>query len=136
MDFTGVPSGVMRITCMFDQVSTNGTSQLIVQIGDSGGFETTGYNSGSMDSSGTINSATAGFAVTDSTSAAYSGTLVLNRRSDTSNTWVMTGTIFGNSEIHSAAGRKLLSDTLTQVRFTTEGGTDTFDGGIINIVYE
>ena len=43
IDFTSIPSWVKRITVMFDGVSTNGTSNLQVQIGDSGGIENTGY---------------------------------------------------------------------------------------------
>jgi hypothetical protein len=43
IDFTGLPSWVKRITVMLDGVGTNGTSSPILQIGDSGGIENTGY---------------------------------------------------------------------------------------------
>ena len=56
----------------------------------------------------------------------------------TSNTWVAQGVFHmptytvGNS----AAGAKTLSGTLDRVRITTVNGTDTFDAGTINILYE
>ena len=40
IDFTGIPSGVRRIAINYSGVSTSGTSVMIVQLGDSGGFET------------------------------------------------------------------------------------------------
>jgi hypothetical protein len=46
VDFTGIPSTAKRITVMFSGVSTNGTSIIQVQLGDSGGVETTGYVGG------------------------------------------------------------------------------------------
>ena len=51
-DFTSIPSWVKRITVMFSGVSTNGTSFVQIQLGDSGGIETTGYNSGAVMSTG------------------------------------------------------------------------------------
>jgi len=43
IDFTSIPAGVRRITVMFDAVSTSGTSNWLIQLGDSGGIENTGY---------------------------------------------------------------------------------------------
>ena len=55
------------------------------------------------------------------------------------NTWVAQGTLAidgGTDYLANASGAKTLSDTLTQVRITTVNGTDTFDAGSINILYE
>ncbi len=41
-----------------------------------------------------------------------------------------------SANVASLGGSKTLSDTLTQVRITTVNGTDTFDAGTINILYE
>jgi hypothetical protein len=54
----------------------------------------------------------------------------------TSNTWTGSGTVGSNDTIVFCAGTKVLSDTLTQLRITTVNGTDTFDAGTINILYE
>jgi len=43
VDFTGIPSWVKRVTVMFSGVSLSGTSSYLVQLGDSGGVENTGY---------------------------------------------------------------------------------------------
>jgi hypothetical protein len=69
VDFTNIPSWVKRITLMFDGVSTNSTSPIQVQIGDSGGIETSGYlgcNTVTSGASGTI-ALSAGFLVTVNT---------------------------------------------------------------------
>jgi hypothetical protein len=52
------------------------------------------------------------------------------------NSFVGTSTLTRDGGAQYAAGRKTLSDTLTQVRVTTVNGTDTFDAGSINILYE
>jgi hypothetical protein len=42
----------------------------------------------------------------------------------------------GISGVDGSAGTKTLSGTLDRVRITTANGTDTFDAGSINILYE
>jgi len=142
VDFTGIPSWVKRITIMLSGVSTSGTSSLRFQLGDSGGIENTGYASNALTSStsAAVNTAnsTAGFdgGSIASSSNVLNGALVLTNV--TSNTWVCQGSISntGDSRFMSISGGKSLSDTLTQVRITTANGTDTFDAGSINIIYE
>jgi len=63
IDFTSIPSGVKRITVMFSGVSTNGTSLIQVQIGDSGGIETTSYASGGWTANTTNANSTTGFII-------------------------------------------------------------------------
>jgi hypothetical protein len=142
IDFTGLPSWVKKITVMFNEVSTNGTSLLQIQVGDSGGIETTGYlgSSGNQAAAtaGTANYPGAGFYIFDvgSTAALYSGVVVIF--SLVSNTWVGNGVLGRSDTTRSTytAGSKTLSATLDRVRITTVNGTDTFDAGSINILYE
>jgi hypothetical protein len=141
IDFTGIPSWVKRITVMFNGVSGNGTSNIQVQLGDAGGIETTGYSSAAVQMVGGSavvgTSATSGFLATASNSAVsvHNGNIVFNLLS--SNTWIQNGTLYNTvGAINSSAASKSLSDTLTQVRITTVNGTDTFDAGSINILYE
>jgi hypothetical protein len=141
IDFTGIPSWVKRITVMFSGFSTNGTSVPVVQLGDAGGIETSGY-AGSADIFASVLTASlfsgSGFQPSDSWAAAhvFSGQLVLTQLS--SNVWVgsFNGALTNSAGLLFAAGTKTLSDTLTQVRVTTTNGTDTFDAGTINIMYE
>lgn len=146
VDFTSIPSWVKRITVMFSGVSTSGTSLPIVQIGDSGGVETSSY----VGSSNVIQNATgtqtvnhsSGFslsgATTISAATTYYGTVVLTLLDASTNTWAASinlGT--GNvAATISGGGTKALSATLDRVRLTTSGGTDTFDAGSVNILYE
>jgi hypothetical protein len=130
-DFTGIPAGVNRITVMLDQVSLSGTNLPLVQIGDSGGIESSGYVSVGGLRSGETTS-TAGFVINSSIPA--TGILVISRV--TGNTWVSSHVIDRLSEAPGyGAGRKALSAELDRVRLTRTG-SDTFDGGQVNIFYE
>lgn len=141
IDFTGIPSWVKRITVMFNGVSTSGTSPIQVQLGDSGGVETTGYTSGI---GGVANSAatsyvtsTSGFLSTVGIAAANISSGLVTICTLGSNIWTYNSVLSSNSNINSIGGGvKTLSDTLDRVRITTVNGTDTFDAGTINIMYE
>lgn len=142
IDFTGIPAGVRRITIMFVGVSTNGTSNRLIQLGDAGGFENSGYSgSGTLFSSTALNVAnyTTGFGIqTGSASDVLSGTMILTLEDASDFTWTcMSVTSVSNSTAQFiTAGSKALSATLTQVRITTVNGTDAYDAGAINISYE
>jgi hypothetical protein len=140
VDFTSIPSWVKRITVMFNGVSTNGTSNIQIQIG-AGSVDTASYSSAVVQLAGgaaTIGTAaTSGFLATASNSAvsAYNGNIVINLLS--SNAWVQNGTLYNTAGvINTGAASKTLSSTLDRVRITTVNGTDTFDAGTINVMYE
>ena len=140
IDFTGIPSYAKRITIILNAVSTNSTSILQAQLGDSGGIETTGYNAVYF-TNGAQAGYTTGFPLQFTGSAAFalSGHLVLTLIDSSTNNWIGSGTIAGtasNNTCTSFAGQKSTSATLDRVRITTTNGTDTFDAGSINILYE
>jgi len=56
----------------------------------------------------------------------------------TGNTYSMTGTLGDsvNDQLYIAGSSVALAAALTAVRITTVNGTDTFDAGSINIMYE
>jgi len=136
IDFTSLPSWVKRITVMFSGVSTGGSSALIVQLGTSGGFVSTGYISGSETGTGS-SSITSGLACgragVVSASSTYYGFLQVSTLG--SNVWVSSGNTWDASACYTNAGGVTLGGTLTQVRVTTVSA-DTFDAGSINILYE
>lgn len=141
IDFTGIPSWVKRITVMFDGVSTSGASILLLQLGDSGGIEATGYTGVSSVIYGTTpttTSSTGGFPVNvNQASNVTSGACVFTLLSG--NTWTATGILSGvvnSAQTAFVSGVKATSATLDRVRITTLNGTDTFDAGSINILYE
>lgn len=139
VDFTGIPAGVKRVTVNFSGVSTNGTSGMIIQIGDAGGFEASGYLSSACDFNGGT-AYTTGFGVQVATAATsvIHGSVTLSLLDSTAFTWVAQGvTARSEAAVCSfTAGAKSLSAELTQVRITTVAGADTFDAGAINISYE
>jgi hypothetical protein len=140
IDFTSIPSWVKRITVMFNGVSTNGTSNMMVQLGDSGGIEATGYISTiiSVAASSAGTAFTTGFGVTTSAAAnTYSGQAIISLQDSATNTWTYTSTLTaGSTTLAVGGGGKATSATLDRVRITTVNGTDTFDAGSINILYE
>jgi hypothetical protein len=144
IDFTGIPSGVKQIVINFIQVSTNSTSYYLIRLGDSGGIETTGYSSRSVQfaSGGTaqFDASTNGYISTvnrNATAVLASGSITLTLENATSNTWVATGMLIDTSSSECAmnTGNKSLSAVLDRVRITTVDGTSTFDNGEINIAY-
>ena len=141
IDFTGIPSWAKRITVVLSGVSTNGTSQPMIQIGTSGGVQTTGY------SANTTSITTAANAVTNYTNGwqlytslaanVFSGVLTLVQQDASTGTWAGTGLFsVGIPSLVITCGVKTLSGTLDRVRITTANGTDAFDAGSINILYE
>ena len=139
IDFTDVPSWVKRITVMFRGVSLSGTSSFLVQIG-SGSVTTTGYisSSGVISFSNTTagTNSTAGFLMYSQGAAnTMSGNMVINTLG--SNIWVSSNSIkLGTANVGYGGGDITLGGVLDRVRITTVNGTDTFDAGSINILYE
>jgi hypothetical protein len=139
IDFTGIPSWVKRITVMFNVVSTNGASNYLVQIG-SGSPTTSGY-SGSCGVSttgvATVN-ITTGFGIYNNVGAGtiFSGAMTILAMG--SNLWVASGAygMSGSVGTMLTGGSVSLSGTLDRLRITTVNGTDAFDAGSINILYE
>jgi hypothetical protein len=121
---------------MFNGVSTNGTSNIQIQIG-SGSFVTSGYACAVQRSGGVANF-TSGFVVVSSVVAAttVSGNCVINLLG--SNTYIENSGVARTdaADMFSGAGSLALGGALDRVRITTVNGTDTFDAGSINISYE
>lgn len=140
IDFTSIPVWAKRITVMFNGVSTNGTSVIQIQLG-SGSFTTSGYSVvGSTIVSGSVGAAsyTSGFGLGDTNAATRTknGSVVFSLV--TGNTWAGNGACANTSDIRTdfTQGVIALSGVLDRVRITTVNGTDTFDAGSINIMYE
>jgi hypothetical protein len=141
IDFTSIPSWVKRITVMFNGVSTSGTSYMQMQIGTSGGLQITGYLStfGYVGSTSGIANLTSGFGLySDGAADLRSGSLTLTLLDSANGVWACSGVMGWSNRQFSLpnSGAKTLSGVLDRVRITTVNGTDTFDAGSINILYE
>jgi len=141
IDFTSIPSWVKRITVMFNGISNSGTANPLIQIG-AGSVTSSGYvaNSTYAGNSGTGGaSSTAGFILFSSNASnVVTGHLVITLVG--SNLWVSSHSLGVNTAgtIYCIAGggAVTLGGTLDRLRITTSNGTDTFDAGSINILYE
>jgi hypothetical protein len=144
--FTGIPSWVKRITVMFNGVSTSGTSDLLLRIG-SGSVSSSGYagyiqSYWSGASQGGTNSTGAMFTSAGTTYAAsvFNGTFTLCLVNPSTNLWSMTGTFTNNGGAANIGSISTFTNTLAgaldRVSITATNGTDTFDAGSINIMYE
>jgi hypothetical protein len=139
--FTGIPSTAKRITVMFNGVSTNGTNLYLLQIGTGGVATTSGYISQSTiiaSASGTTTTSSAGFLIYSNVATyALSGSITITNVSG--NIWVASGVV-GNATTTAisimTSGTVTLAGVLNILQLTTVGGTDTFDAGSINIMYE
>jgi len=144
IDFTGIPSWVKRVTVVFNGVSISGTSNYLLQIG-SGSVLTTGYDSAASSFNNTNVGSTIGFILTAGNlvvASTLSGAVVLAGINLSTNTWVSSGNVSNtvnpssNGASHLSGGNRALSGALDRVRLTTVNGTDTFDAGSVNIMYE
>lgn len=143
VDFTSIPSTARVIFITIYAISTTGTSPIILQIGDSGGIETSGYTGTQSRITNGASPTTAqnstGFILSDNVVATdqISGVIKLVCLDASTNSWVVASTM---ARIDAAvqmncAGDKSLTATLDSIRITTVSGAPTFDNGKINIAY-
>lgn len=142
IDFTGIPSWVKRITVMFDGTSTNGSAIQMVQVG-SGSVTTTGYKfygNALQNGAGAGQTSTSGFLLDGGNAFFLYGSVILTLIS--TNKWlaVVNGGGWNSGgayyRSYNGGGDISLSGALDRVRITTSNGTDTFNAGSINILYE
>jgi len=140
IDFTGIPSGTKQIIITYQDISKGAAANWLIQIGDSGGIEATGYVSGCWQggSGDTLATDTTGFIISASSSAAtnQTGTVILTLYDAATFSWTASG-IGSRSDGagQTSGGYKALSAELDRIRLTTTAG-NTFDNGSINIAYK
>jgi len=131
-----IPSGVRRIDVVFNAVSTNSTSPLLVQLGTASTPTVTGYVGQANYVSATSVMDT-GFMVQGNVIAANGNTGVVHIHTIGSNIWVESGVVHQTSTQYgtTSAGVVTLGGELNILRITTVSG-DTFDGGSVAVSYE
>jgi hypothetical protein len=136
VDFTSIPSWVKRVTVLFRGFSTSGNSAPCVRLGTSSGIISSGYL-GSMSGNTVRNVFTTGFGIqsTDGPNIIHGSITIINI---SSNNWVASGVLGASNGALTieTAGSVDLAAQMTQLRITTTNGTDTFDAGQVNIMYE
>lgn len=141
INFTGIPSWVKRVTVLLSGVSTNGATNVLIQLGTASGLVSTGYVGVADNRAGTglPTSYTSGLYLerAGDAGAIRQGAATFQLVSGTS--WVGTylGSITGSlTNMADASAAVTLGATLTQLLVRSANGTDTFDAGSINILYE
>lgn len=142
IDFTGIPSVARRVTVLVSGLSHNSglSPQFALQIGDSGGIETTGYTGLVYDPIPTASSTTfsTNFVLTRplSNASIVNGRIVLECVDPATNLWVSTGQFHDNigSISSNLSGSKALSAALDRVRLLVSAGS--FDAGTVNVSTE
>ena len=139
VNFSSIPSWVKRLTIVFSGISSSGTSNWQIQLGTgSTSYTTSGYNGTTTTGAGTSAAMSTGFLLSGAVAATniFQGTATIVNLSG--NIWSMQSMIgFSDSAAtRFSAGSITLASPLTAVRLTTVNGTDTFDAGSVNILYE
>lgn len=131
------PAGTpKRITVSLVGVSTNGSSFKQLQLGVAGVPATTGYlGDGNQNATGVLYTTGIGLSSNAAADILHGAFTLINH---SGNTWVGTY-VGGKSDAitgHFSGGSITLSGTLNMVRFTTVNGTDAFDAGSVNVLWE
>ncbi len=139
VEFTNIPSWAKRVTLVFSDLGTSGSTVPIAQLGTASSYETSSYL-GSGISNGTTYNITTGLNFRDAwgSSATFknSGAISITLIDAVANLWVMTAahTNSVSPGVVTVTASKALAGALTRVRITI--GANTFVTGTINVVYE
>ena len=146
VDFTNIPFWVKRITAMFHEVNSNGTSDYLFQLGNFAGIDTTNYYNYTVrlgtTTPGSGSSFSDGFHFQNNNSAELkSGQIIFTRLSSESAgfpIWTALGFQVNDTDNGAPTGgsHQMSISNLETIRFTTANGTDQFNNGVINILYE
>jgi hypothetical protein len=137
--YTNLPNTAKRIVILFNGISTNGSSVLMVRIGTGGTNATTGYTATAINNGNTDGiSYTTGFGLAEDNAATRVVHGICSLFNITGNTWICQSSL-GDTSANKASlahGSITLSGTLNRVDISTVNGTDRFDAGSINIICE
>lgn len=146
VEFTGLPSTVKQITITFSNVGTNGTSRFGVQLGNSAGtyYTNSGHN-GAVTRLGSSGSTAVGhntsFLLIENNASSFLWSGVARLTAIATNLWAFEANMAaeGSSTANCVAAGNVSTSLIGQVerlRILTVNGTDIFDFGIINIMYQ
>jgi hypothetical protein len=139
VEFTGIPSGIKRITLMVAGISNSIGDNWLIQIG-SGSYTTSGYYSAESNITAVVstNNSTTGISFRSNSSAIVHGAITFYLLDSSTNTWVASGVMARSNTgtTETTAGSVSISGALDRIKLTTVTGTDTFTAGSINIMYE
>jgi len=139
LTWTSTPSWVRKITIVLNSLSTSGSVIPLVQLGTSSGYVVTGYTAACVAVPAASRTDTTGFVFANAWASTYTvnGHIVLTKTDSTNNVWVCSGlhTLNDGAALFTMTGVIALAATLDRVRLRMDG-SNTFDAGSANILYE
>ena len=143
-EYTNIPNWANRITIMFWNVSGSGTSPMKIQVGNSSSYVTgtVYYHEAQYASPGSSSGVDTGFSLHQVVAAAdrSDGKMILDRfalsGSANANVWSAINAVETEGQAQSGGGCVDVGTELTRLRLIATNGTDTFDTGQFNIIYE
>jgi hypothetical protein len=140
INFSSIPNWVKRITLNLLGVSTNGTTNIVVRIGSGGTPVATGYNAGvaALINATSVSAlaATTGFALSYDNASTNVRNSVLVLTQVGGNSWVASGNANVTGTLILSAGAITLGGVLDTLQLTTTSGTEVFDAGSVNVIWE
>lgn len=138
-DWTAIPPWARRVVVQLVDVSLNASTDLLIQIGLTGGSLTTsGYQSSSCVTGIATTTSTAGFNVYATSASKLSGMIVIERFA-ASSYWISSHAL-SNYVSNSPTGGGWVDvgggGTIDKLRVTSVSGTANFDSGFLNITWE
>lgn len=140
VSFTGIPSWARRITILLSGVTTVAAGLPAIRAG-SGSYEASGYDSVNnaigTSTVGSSASATTSWDLQNSGGSAnvYTGQIVITKVNGT--LYTISGQVRYNSTSTAlTVGFKQFAGTIDRVQLQMSTGTDTFNGGTMNIMWE
>lgn len=136
--FFTVPAGVKKVFLRISGVSMSGTELFGLQIGPTGGVETTGYLGNGFTPSGSYSawSSIAALIGLNAAATVWYGTVELTLLDASTNLWGFVGNLAGTGSFMGfASGEKALAGPLREIRFARTGAANTFDLGQVNVAY-
>ena len=143
---TGIPSWVKRVIIPLYRISLDGTNDTVdIQIGDSVGLHTTGYeNTFSWITDGAVAGTTTGttkviinYPAGQTATCSYSGEIVITREDSSNFNYTIKATIgdHGGSDQIISTASVTLDTVMTQFALNVVGG-GSFDAGSFGVEYE
>ena len=139
VEFTGIPANALEMTLMFNDVSLDGSGSILVELGTSNGYVTSGYTATSQTEDG-ANSVTVtnAFTIYSGSNYLHHGKFDINKFSDTSYTFEGQSRTLNNGGVQAYGSLNGISGTITKlkIRPANTGSGVQFDSGSFSLSYK
>ena len=139
VEFTDIPADAYEITLMFNDVSLDGSGSILVELGTSNGYITSGYTATSQTEDGANDvTVTNAFTIYSGSNYLHHGKFDINKFSDTSYTFEGQSRTLNNGGVQAYGSLNGISGTITKlkIRPANTGSGVQFDSGSFGLSYK